>query len=82
MWFSESVRMSSHLLPNSSDIRYAEEIQNKILSLNGTTFDFEDKKIPLNLTVAITKINEKSFHYGDIFTQMFDAIMDVRKGKF
>lgn len=70
------------LITNSSDIKYAEEIQNKILSLNGTTFDFEDKKIPLNLTVAITKINEKSFHYRDIFTQMFDAIMDVRKGNF
>lgn len=67
------------IITDSTDIKPAEQIQNKILSLNGTTFDFEDKKIPLSITVAITKINEKSFHYGDIFNQMYGAIMDARK---
>ena len=49
----------------------------KIFKLNGTTFDFEDKKIPLNLYASISKYDEKTFNYKTLFTNLVNSI---RKG--
>lgn len=65
------------LLTNSPDIDYAKSIMEKILKLNGTTFDFEDKKIPLNLYASISKYDEKTFNYKTLFTNLVNSI---RKG--
>ena len=62
------------LLTNSEDITYAESIVNKILALNGKTFVFEDKEIPLNLYTSITKADEGIMHYDQLFTKLTSSI--------
>ena len=67
------------LLTNSTDAAYAEEIRDKILAMNGQTFDFEDKKIPLNLYSTITKLEPGSFKYSDVFGQLIGALTEEKK---
>ena len=67
------------LLTNSTDTAYAEEIRDKILAMNGQTFDFEDKKIPLNLYSTITKLEPGSFKYSDVFGQLISALTEEKK---
>lgn len=62
------------LLTNSEDITYAESIVNKILASNGKTFVFEDKEIPLNLYTSITKADEGTMHYDQLFTKLTSSI--------
>ena len=67
------------LLTNSTDKAYAEQIRNKILSLNGQTFDFENQKIPLNLYVTVTKLESESFKYADLFGKLIGALTEEKK---
>ena len=62
------------LLTNSEDISYAESIVNKILALNGKTFVFEDKEIPLNLYASITKADEGTIQYEKLFKKLTSSI--------
>jgi len=62
------------ILTNSEDISYAEPIVNKILALNGNTFTFEKKEIPLNLYTSITKADEGTMHYDQLFTKLSSSI--------
>lgn len=67
------------LLTNSTDAAYAEEIRNKILAMNGQTFDFEDKKIPLNLYATVIKLEDGSFKYADLFGKLIGALTEEKK---
>lgn len=65
------------LITCSEDIKYAEKIRNDILALNGQTFDFEDRKIPLSLYSVITKIDPSVFseqRFSGIFTSFRDVL--------
>ncbi len=62
------------LLTASTDIKYAEQIREKIIALNGNCFDFEDKKIPLELYVVITKLDAGSLKYTELFGKLMGAI--------
>jgi AraC family transcriptional regulator len=62
------------ILTNSEDISYAESIVNKILALNGNTFTFEKKEISLNLYTSITKADEGTMHYDQLFTKLSSSI--------
>ncbi len=64
------------LITCSEDIKYAEKIRNDILALNGQTFDFEDKKIPLSLYSVITKIDSSVFAEQK-FSGIFSSFINV-----
>lgn len=66
------------MLTNSTDKNYAEEIKNKIMAMNGQTFDFEDKKIPLNLYGVVTKLEAKSIKYAEVFSSLIGAINEEK----
>ena len=69
------------LITSSEDIKYAETIRNKILSMNEQPFTFEDKKIPLSLYAVITKIEEdalKHQRFGGVFTSLIKAINEEK----
>lgn len=67
------------LITNSEDIKYAEKIQNKILSMNGQTFDFEDRKIPLNLYSVITKVDQNTINKSEITENLVNEIMEEKR---
>lgn len=62
------------MITNSEDIKYAEEVREKIIAMNGQTFDFEDKKIPLSLYSVITKIERDVIRYSEVFNDLVSAI--------
>lgn len=67
------------LITCSEDIKYAEVIRDKIIAMNGQTFDYEDKKIPLNLYAVITKIDQETIRYADVFEKLISAIKDEKE---
>lgn len=67
------------VLTNSSDINYAQDICNKITAMNNKTFDFEDKKIPLSLYTVITKVDQNTPRYNELFTNLFNQISEQKK---
>lgn len=68
------------LITCSEDIKYAEAIREKVIGMNGQTFDFEDKKIPLSLYAVITKINVESMKYSELFGAL-EQVIDREKIK-
>lgn len=64
------------MLTGSEDIKYAEEICERIRKYNGQTFEFEEKEIPLNLHVAIVKFEGSNLRYRDLFEQLHITIME------
>lgn len=66
------------LLTHSTDKAYAESILAKLFAKNGQTFDFEDKKIPLNLYGTITKLESNSLKYTDVFSSLIGALTETK----
>lgn len=69
------------LITNSTDIKYAESIREKILSKNGEAFVYEDKNIPLSLYAVITKVDPDSLQYqklGGVFNSLITAINEEK----
>ena len=62
------------MLTNSEDIKYAQDICERIKTYNEQTFDFEDKKIPLSLHIGAVKFEGKNLRYRDLFEQLHMAI--------
>ena len=62
------------LLTNSDDVNYAQSLADKILALNGNTFDYEGREIPLSLHVAVTKQDEGVLKYNHLFSGLHEAI--------
>jgi len=60
-------------------LKYCEECTDELIKIRNmeyelTTFDFEDKKIPLNLYASISKYDEKTFNYKTLFTNLVNSI--------
>lgn len=64
------------MLTNSEDENYAAGICKTVLSHNGETFDFEDKKIPLALYGSIVKLGDKARRYDELFSGLIGTIME------
>lgn len=67
------------LITNSTKQPYAEEIKDKILALNGQTFDFEDKKIPLNIWASTYKVQNSKIQYGELFQELQEKIRGSKR---
>ena len=68
------------MLTNSEDIKYAEDVMERIRSYNGQPIVFEDKEIPLSLHIAVVKFEgDKNIKYRDLFEQLHTAILESRK---
>lgn len=66
------------LLTNSEDIHYAESIAEKIKSHNNDTFTFEEQEIPLNLYVGITRIDNSTPKYKDLFAELNKLLLEMK----
>lgn len=62
------------LLTDSEDVKYAENVCEKIKNYNGQTFLYENKEIPLSLHTAIVKFDQENLRYCDLFEQLHTAI--------
>ncbi len=62
------------LLTNNKDMAYALNIADSILKMNGQTFVYEDKEIPLNLYSAVTQYNGSSINYNELFNSLHNTI--------
>lgn len=67
------------LLTNSTDVNYAQSLADKLVALNGNTFDYEGQEIPLTLHVAVTKQDEGILKYNHLFSQLHNAIRDGKE---
>lgn len=61
------------ILTASNDASYAGQIAEKIRSMNGQTFAYEDQKIPLNLYVTTVSIKECN-RYDEVFAGLHNAL--------
>lgn len=61
------------ILTDSDQVTYAEQIADKIRSMDGQSFSCEGQEIPLSLHVAITNLRECR-HYDEVFSGLHDAI--------
>lgn len=66
------------MLTNSSDKAYAEEVAEKIRSLNESTYDYEDQKIPLRLHVSVARFENSPLRYSELFTGLHEAIKESK----
>lgn len=66
------------MLTDSTDITYAEDKVNKILSHNGETIDFEGQKVLLSLYAGAVKVQLDHLKYDKLFTELHIALRDVK----
>lgn len=66
------------ILTNSKSDKYAKGIVGKLLDMNGNTFIFEEKKIPLSLYVTDLKLQEKHMKYNELFQELHMAIKESK----
>jgi len=67
------------LLTDSEDITYAESIAEKIRACNGNPIHYENREIPLNLHIGVTKLDGKSVKYNELFTELHSAINNSKE---
>lgn len=65
------------ILTASNDVEYAEQIAEKIRRMNGQTFSYEDREIPLHLYVATACLNT-CCRYEDVFAGLHNAIKESK----
>ena len=58
------------LLTNSSEQAYAEDLKEKILAMNGELLPYEGEEIPLSLYAKVTKIEDGTLRYAEIFPKL------------
>ncbi len=66
------------ILTASSDAAYAEQIAEKIRSMNECTFSYEDQEIPLTLHVAAISLKECN-RYEEVFAGLHNAIKESKE---
>lgn len=64
------------ILTNSEDVKYAQDIGERIRKYNGQGFLYEDKEIPLSLHIAVAKYEGTNIRYKDLFEQLHTAIIE------
>ena len=65
------------ILTCSSNHAYAEQIAEKIRSMNGQTFSYEDQEIPLKLHVTTVSLKECN-GYEEVFAGLHNAIKECK----
>lgn len=65
------------ILTSSNTAAYAEQIADKIRSMNNQTFAFEQQEIPLSLHVTTTSLSECR-RYEEVFTGLHNAIKNCK----
>ena len=65
------------ILTASDEQAYAEQIAEKIKSMNGIPFDYEGRQIPLNLYVTVVSQKDSS-RYEELFTGLHNAIQSCK----
>lgn len=63
------------ILTNTTDIKYAEELGERIRSYNGQPILFEGREIPLSLYITILKFEGDHITYKKLFEQLYSAMM-------
>ena len=66
------------LLTNSKDKDYATNIGDMILKMNGQTFTYADKVIPLSVYVAVTRFSGSGLKYNELFTSLHNTIKESK----
>lgn len=67
------------ILTDSRDQAYAEEIAEKIRSMNGEAFSFEGREIILTLYATTTSLEQKNIRYADLYRELCNAIEEEKK---
>ena len=65
------------ILTASSEAAYANQIADRIRSMNEQTFSYEDRAIPLTLHVAVVSLKECS-RYEEVFAGLHNAIRESK----
>ena len=67
------------MLTASEDCAYARQIADKLLAMNGQTFTYEDREIPLRLYADTACFTEKNLRYSELFTSLHQTIKDSKR---
>ena len=59
-------------------LKYASNIADKILKLNGQTFVFEEKEIPLSVYTGVTRFSGSGLKYDELFTSLHNKIKECK----
>lgn len=62
------------MLTASEDAAYARQIADRILTMNGRTFIYEDREIPLHLYADVARFTEKNLRYSELFASLHQTI--------
>lgn len=65
------------LLTDSEDIRYAEQVAEQIRTRNGQCITFEERQLPLELYVGVTRVGKAAAKYNELFTKLHTAIREI-----
>ena len=67
------------LMTNSTDVRYADDIANRVKQHNGESIVVDGIEIPVSLHVSITKFDASNLGYRDVFEKLHMNIIDNKK---
>lgn len=67
------------ILTNSSDSEYANKVRAEIESHNEEPIEYEGRKIPLSLYVAITRFQGDILKYNDLFSELHHALRESKQ---
>ncbi len=67
------------MLTASEDPAHARQTADRILAMNGQTFTYEDKTIPLSLHVGITRFDGHPLRYNELFASLHQSIEDSKQ---
>ena len=67
------------MLTASNDPAYARQIADRILEMNGQTFAYENREIPLSLYAEITRFPEGNLRYSELFSALHQTINNSKK---
>ena len=64
------------MLTNSCDVKYAEEVADRIKQYDGGIVESDGKEIPVSLHVSITKFDACNLKYRDLFEKLHITIIE------
>lgn len=67
------------MLTASDDPAYARQVADRILSMNGQTFTYEGREIPLSLYAGIVRFDGQSLRYNELFASLHQSIRDSKQ---
>lgn len=66
------------LLTNNKDIAYASMLAEHILKMNGQSFRYEGKDIPVNVYAGVIRFNGDGLKYDDLFICLHNTIKECK----